>query len=51
MIKLVSEYTDIKDIRHSVEHLTMTDTDDTGKESIIEALYLALTRTGKPVPA
>ena len=51
MINLLSEYTDVKNIRHKVAHLTMTDTDDTGKESIIEELYFALTRIGKRIPA
>ncbi len=48
---LKTEYTDIKDIKHKVEHHTVSNKEDNSKEQVMEELYLALTKHGKRIPA
>lgn len=43
MANLTREYTDIKDIKHNVEHLILSPDKKNGKEQIIEELFHALT--------
>lgn len=47
MANLRTEYTDVKDIKHSVEHLTVTGKDKKDREQILEELFIALTRKDK----
>ena len=51
MDNLKKEYTDVKDIKHKVEHLTVSDKDDSNRERIIEDLFHALTKPGKRISA
>lgn len=51
MINLKTEYTDIKDVKHHVEHFTVPADDKNSRERIVEDLLNALTRQGKPTPA
>ena len=51
MANLKKEYTDIKAITHRVDHITASDKDKAGKEQVVEALFHALTRPGKRIPA
>lgn len=51
MADLTKEYTDIKDIKHNVEHLVVTSEDNNSKERIITELLNALTRPGRHVLA
>ena len=44
MAQLRTEYTDIKDITHQVEHLTVPVPDDRTREQIMEELLFALTK-------
>jgi len=51
MENLKKEYTDIKDIKHKVEHLTVSGKDGS-RERIVEELLHALTRRpGRNIPA
>lgn len=45
-----SEYTDMKAVKHSVEHLTLPADDKDNRERILEELLHALTKTGKRLP-
>ena len=47
----ITEYTDVKDIKHKVEHLTAPDIDGHNEERIVEELLNALTRPNKRIPA
>ena len=51
MVNLKTEYTDIKDVKHNVVHLTVPADDKNSKEQIVEELLNALTRPGKRIPA
>ena len=51
MANLKTEYTDIKDVTHQVEHITASNEDNVGQEQVVEALFYALTRLGKRVSA
>lgn len=46
MANLKEEYTDIKDIAHKVEHLTVLEDEKNNKERITEELINTLTRSG-----
>lgn len=50
MANLKSEYLDIKDIKHKVEHLIMSSDDKNSKERIIEELFSALARSSRHIP-
>lgn len=50
MAKLATEYKDIKDIRHQVEHIEPPSADESRKEKITEELCNILSRP-KKVPA
>lgn len=47
MAKLKTEYTDVKDIKHHVEHTTVTEDDRKNREQILEELFIALTKKDK----
>lgn len=51
MDNLKKEYTDIKNRKHKVEHLTVSGKGDSSRERIVEELFRALTRTGKRISA
>lgn len=51
MANLRTEYTDVKDIKHIVEHLTVTENDKKAREQILEELLIALTRKDKLMPS
>lgn len=51
MDNLRTEYTDIRDVKHSVEHCTVPADDKNSKERIMEELLIALTRKGRRTPA
>lgn len=51
MDNLRTEYTDVRDVKHSVEHFTVSTDDKNSRERIVEELLNALTRTGKRTPA
>ena len=43
----ITEYTDVKDVRHKVEHIIVPAEDKNSKELIIEEILQALTRPNK----
>ena len=47
MAKLRTEYTDVKDVKNHVEHITVTDEDKKNREQILEELFTALTKKDK----
>lgn len=47
MIKLASEYVDIKNNKHNVEHIIMPENDNISKERILEEIMSALTKKSK----
>lgn len=47
MATLPEEYTDVKNIRHRVEHLTLPLENDDQKERIVAELVHALTKAGE----
>ena len=51
MKDLKTEYTDIKDITHRVEHHTVSGKDDSSKEQVVQELFQALTKSGKRISA
>jgi len=51
MDNLKKEYTDIKHIKHKVEHLIVSDKDAGSRERIVEELSHALTRPRKRMTA
>ena len=51
MADLTKEYTDIKDIKHKVEHQLVLADDNNNTERILAELLNALTRSGRHVPA
>lgn len=44
MAKLKTEYTDVKDVKHQVQHTTVADEGRKNKEQILEELFTALTK-------
>ena len=50
MAKLLEEYTDIKSIRHRVEHITLPLEDQAHKEKMMEELTRVLAKAAK-IPA
>lgn len=51
MDNLKKEYTDVKNKKHRVEHISASAEDKSNKEQIVEELIKALTRPGKRIPA
>jgi len=52
MDNLKKEYTDIKEIKHNVEHIIIvSDKENNSRERIIEDLFHALTRPSKRISA
>ncbi len=47
MIKLKSEYTDIKNVTHTVQHTVLHEKDAALRERILEDLLIALTKAHK----
>lgn len=46
MDNLRAEYIDIRDVKHNVEHFTLSADDKNSRERIVEELLNALTRPG-----
>ena len=51
MLTLRTEYTDVKDVKHHVEHILAAGNERQSREQLIEELYTALTREYKKIPA
>ena len=51
MTNLKTEYTDVKENKHKVEHHVVSDKYGNSKEQVIDELLHALTRPGKRIPA
>lgn len=51
MANLKKEYTDIRDMRHKVEHLMVSSEDKNNKEQIIQELFQVLTKTDRRILA
>ena len=51
MAVLRHEYTDVKHVKHHVEHLTLPAEDSASQERIIEELLCILTRPSKQIRA
>jgi len=51
MADLKCEYTDIKNVKHQVEHQLIPSDSKDSREQIMEELLTALTRAGKRTPA
>ena len=51
MAQLQTEYTDVKDVKHQVEHVIVLETDKKTREQLMEELYSALTRNNNRIPA
>ena len=51
MAELKSEYTDIRNIRHKVEHLLASAEDKKSREQTIQELFRVLTKSDKCIPA
>ena len=51
MANLKEEYTDIKNIKHHVEHIILSTNDKNRKEQMIEELYYTLTKSNKHISA
>ena len=51
MAELISEYTDTKNIKHVVEHVTLPAGEDINRERIIDDILNALQRKRKVVRA
>ena len=47
MASLKQEYIDIKDVKHHVEHLSLSVKSDDSREQLVEDLLRALTKSGK----
>ena len=47
MAKLISEYIDIKNVSHNVEHLTLPAAKERDRERIMDELIYALTKTSR----
>ena len=51
MSNLKTEYTDARDVKHDVEHLTVTEDGNQSREQLLEELYAALGKPDKRIPA
>lgn len=51
MANLKQEYIDMKDVKHRVEHLTVSEQENTDREQIVQELFVALTKPGRKIPA
>lgn len=51
MADLIKEYTDIRNMKHKVEHLTVLIEEENGRERVLEELFCALSKTGRRKPA
>ena len=51
MAQLQTEYTDVKDVKHQVEHIIVPENDKKTREQLMEELYSALARNNSPIPA
>lgn len=51
MAELKKEYIDIRDRRHKVEHLIISDEDKNNQEWIMQELFYVLTKKGRRKPA
>ena len=51
MATLAQEYIDTREIKHKVEHLTVSTDDKHNQEQILEELFRALVKPKKHVPA
>lgn len=51
MAKLKTEYTDIRDVKHRVEHLTVAEDGKKSREQLLDELFTALTKQNKRIPA
>lgn len=51
MTNLKAEYTDVKDVKHKVEHLIVSNEDKNDRERVVEELLHALTKSGKRISA
>jgi len=49
MLKLKTEYIDVKNTRHNVEHVIVP-ADDNNRERVISDLFRSLTRLGRRIP-
>lgn len=49
MAHLKREYTDIKNIKHNVEHITLSTDDKNNKEQIIEEIFYILAKSNKHI--
>lgn len=49
MAELKKEYTDIRNMRHKVEHLVAASENKNDKEQIIQELYHVLTKTDRRI--
>lgn len=47
MAQLQTEYTDVKDVKHQVEHVIVAENDKKTREQLMEELFTAL--SGNPV--
>lgn len=50
MVNLKTEYTDLKNVKHNVEHFTVAADDKNNRKQIVEELLNALTKSGKYIP-
>ena len=51
MAELRTEYRDLKEVMHRVEHLTLPTEDKAHRERIVEDLLHALTKSDRKIPA
>ena len=51
MAQLKMEYTDVKDVKHQVEHVVVTENDKKSREQLMEELYSALARNDSRISA
>ena len=51
MAQLQTEYTDVKDVKHQVEHVIVAENDKKSREQLMEELYSALARNNSRISA
>ena len=51
MAQLQTEYTDVKDVKHQVEHVIVSENDKKTREQLMEELFTALAGNQKWVSA
>ena len=51
MANLKTEYVDVKDKKHQIEHLIVSDEEKNNKKQVVEELFHALTRPSKRITA